>query len=43
MKPMDFSVWLGERRRHSPSYDNNARREKTGFHVSLFLSCGTKL
>ncbi len=44
MKTMDFSVRLGVRRRHSRAMattSNNAGREKTRFHVSLFPSPST--
>jgi hypothetical protein len=30
MKMMDFSDWLGERRRHSRSYDNDEQQRQAG-------------
>lgn len=30
MKTMDFPVWLGERRRHSRSYDNDEQQRQAG-------------
>ncbi len=30
MKTMDFSVWLGERRRHSRSYGNDEQQRQAG-------------
>ena len=36
MKAMDFSVWLDERRRHSPSYGNDEQQRQAGKDA---LSC----
>jgi hypothetical protein len=40
MKSMDFSGWLGERRRHSRRYGNDEQQRKAGKDTISYECCG---